>query len=400
MRDLWFCVVAVIVLMAGCHGRKDVVSVEPPVTESVEISDLTDEAREWADSVCAAMTLRQKVAQLFMPAVYASADYWTLRQIREYADSCVGGIVLLKGDSKSASEVADSMRLYNEVDPFVAIDAEWGLAMRLVDAPEFPANNVISPAADDRLMYDYGSELARECRLLGINMVLGPVVDVSVPGGFMNRRSFGNDPVRVADLAIAYARGLEDGDVISVAKHFPGHGSVTADSHRRKGVIERSLNEMDSVDLYPFRRWIEQRLSGVMVGHLAVPSIDSEMRPAAVSHTVITDLLRDDLGFSGLVLTDALNMRGAEGYGALDAVRAGADIIVAPDGTFDEMRSIVRAVNDGTLSEQTLDGHVRRILFYKYLLSGKGGNGLHSSREVMLDSPQADAISRRLVESK
>lgn len=259
---------------------------------------------------------------------------------------------------------------------------------------------VISPAADDRLMYDYGSELARECRLLGINMVLGPVVDVSVPGGFMNRRSFGNDPVRVADLAIAYARGLEDGDVISVAKHFPGHGSVTADSHRRKGVIERSLNEMDSVDLYPFRRWIEQHLSGVMVGHLAVPSIDSEMRPAAVSHTVITDLLRDDLGFSGLVLTDALNMRGAEGYGALDAVRAGADIIVAPDGTFDEMRSIVRAVNDGTLSEQTLDGHVRRILFYKYLLSGKGGGGLHPFRDVTLDSPQADTISRRLVESK
>lgn len=396
----------IVLLAAGCGGRRRVAP-EPaskPESACSGVADITADAERWADSVCAALTLRQKVAQLFMPAVFASDDYWTMRAIREYADSCIGGVVLLKGDSRSASALADSLRSWSAVVPFVAIDAEWGLAMRLADAPEFPANHAISRSADDPLMYDYGRELARECRLLGINMVLGPVVDVSVPDGFMKRRSFGEDPRRVADLSIAYARGLEAGGVLSVAKHFPGHGSVRADSHRRKGVIERSLNEMDSVDLYPFRRWIEQRLSGIMVGHLAVPSIDPEMRPAAVSRTVVTDLLRDDLGFTGIVLTDALNMKGAEGYGAVDAVAAGADIVVAPAGTFAELRSVVEAVESGVLAEEAIDSHVRHILFYKYLLYRCGESGLRSGAcddnvrlPAALGSPEADSISARLV---
>ncbi|MDE6382284.1 MAG: hypothetical protein K2L57_05385 [Muribaculaceae bacterium] len=391
----------VLLLVAGCRERRPGAQEQPsesPGTAAV-VSDMTDDAARWADSVCAALTLRQKVAQLFLPALFASDDLWTLRRVREYADSCIGGIVLLKGDTRGASVLADSLSAWSRVMPFVAIDAEWGLAMRLADAPGFPANGTISPEADEQLMYDYGRELARECRLIGIDMVLGPVVDVAVPGGLMRRRSFGEDPRRVADLALAYARGLEDGGVLSVAKHFPGHGSVSADSHVRKGVIERSLHEMDSIDLYPFRRWVEQRLSGVMAGHLAVPSIDPDMRPAAVSPTVITDLLRDDLGFSGLVLTDALNMKGAEGYGAADAVMAGADIVVAPASTFREVESVVRAVESGAIAEADIDTHVRRILFYKYLA---GASGLRAGlrRDSVPGSSgfrEAEEISGRLV---
>lgn len=367
MKLLRLCVIVSVLILAGCAGR----SVRPqpvPEEQEPELADITALAELWADSVCGTLTLNQKAAQLFLPAVYAADDIWTLRLVREYADSCVGGILLLKGDSDKARLLADSLVCRARVCPFIAIDAEWGLAMRLADAPEFPPNSAIDPAVDERLMYDYGHEVARECRLLGINMVLGPVVDVSVPNGFMRRRSLGEDPVRVADLAVAYARGLEDGNVMSVAKHFPGHGSVTTDSHRRKGVIDRSLHEMDSVDLYPFRRWVERRLSGVMVGHLAVPSIDSEMRPAAFSPVVIGDLLRDELGFSGLILTDAINMGGAEGYGAESAIGAGADIIVAPDKTFRQIGRVVMAVERGDLAEADLDSHVRRVLFYKYLL--------------------------------
>lgn len=393
-RD-WFWLVALLVVAASCGGRKP--AAPEPADTAPEVADITAEAQAWADSVSAGMTLRQKVSQMFMPALYASADYWTLRQVREYADSSIGGVVLLKGDVRGAMAIADTLSGAAGVGAFVAIDAEWGLAMRLADAPQFPDNQSISPGVDDQLMYDYGRELARECRLLGINMVLGPVVDVSVPGGFMRRRSYGDDPRRVADLALAYARGLEDGDVVSVAKHFPGHGSVSADSHKGKGVIERSLNEMDSIDLYPFRKWIEQRLSGIMVGHLAVPSIDSEMRPAAMSRTVITDLLRDDLGFSGLVLTDAINMKGAEGLGSVEAIKAGADIIVAPTSTRREIEDVVAAVGSGEIAEETIDAHVRRILFYKYLL----GLDRRARRRAPVDagslgSAQADTIARRL----
>lgn len=385
------------VVITGCSfGNKSSSEEDSSSMPEVEIMDLTDEASRWADSVVESLTLRQKIAQMVMPAVFSSDDLWTLRQVSEYADSCIGGVVLLKGDCNGALALADTMSRRCIISPFIAIDAEWGLAMRLADAPEFPVNSRIGEDVDDQLMYDYGREVARECRILGINMVLGPVVDVNSENGFMRKRSFGDDPHRVADLALAYARGLEDGDVIAVAKHFPGHGSVSADSHKKKGVIERSLNELDSIDLYPFQKWVDHRLSGVMVGHLAVPAIDSRMLPAAVSPIVIKDLLRRDMGFEGLVLTDAINMKGAAGYDSADAVAAGADIVVAPDKTFAAIDAIENAVLKGEISVGDIDSHLRRILFRKYLL----GNGRGVYRKVPsngLNSNQiADSIAVRL----
>lgn len=394
MRCRVFFYLLLPLLLSACGNKGRDTQGDTEIPELYEIYDLTADAESWADSVSKKMTLRQKIAQLFMPAVYASDDYWTVRRVREYADSCIGGILLLKGDTLGARSLADSALISSLVRPFIAIDAEWGLAMRLTDAPRFPANSNIGPGADDQLMYDYGREIARECRQLGINMVLGPVVDVSGPDSFMLRRSFGDDPKRVADLAIAYARGLEDGDVVSVAKHFPGHGSVSSDSHKTKGVIMRSLNEMDSTDLYPFNKWVEQKLSGIMVGHLAVPSIDSKLLPAAVSRTVITDLLREDLGYNGLILTDAINMKGAEGYSAKDALIAGADIMIAPADTHAEINRILTAVETGEIEESLIDSRVKKILFYKYLF------GLDAAAPPLgaegVKSPVADSLSVRL----
>ena len=362
---------------------------------AAQISDLTAIAMNCADSALARMGREQKAAQLFIPAVYASADPYTLNHIRAYAESGVGGIVLLKGDSRSAAIIADSLSKWCEVPPFLAIDAEWGLVMRLADAPAFPPNARISKEADEEVMFDYGREMARECRRLGINMVLGPVLDVTAEGSFIGRRSFGNDPERVSDLAIAYARGLESGNVMSVAKHFPGHGAAQGDSHRRKPVIEKSLH---SVDLRPFRRYISQRLSGIMVGHMAFPAIDPEMLPAAVSHTVITDLLRDDLGFTGLILTDALNMLGAEGYGASKAVSAGADMILAPADTRAGIAEVLAAIEKGEINEADLDSHLRRILFRKYLLAAGYQPEISLSDTIAseLERPETERIRQEL----
>ena len=385
----------VAVLLSACNAPKTEGSL--PEVKPAEKSDLTESAEHWADSVCSSLSLRQKVAQMFMPAIYASSDVWTHRLVRQYADSCIGGVVFLKGDSDGLVQLADSMKTASRVAPFISIDAEWGLAMRLADAPEFPRNANISQSADDRLMYDYGQELARECRLLGINMVLGPVLDISSGTGVMHRRSLGANPQRVADSSVAYARGLEDGNVISVAKHFPGHGSVSVDSHKGTGVINRSLHEMDTIDLYPFRRWVEMRLSGIMVGHLAVPSIDSSMKPAAVSPVVIRDLLREDLQFNGLVITDALNMEGAGGYTSVDAIIAGADIVLAPDKTFVELGNVVKAVETGLIKRAEIDNHVRKILFYKFLLTEGDPDAIVScASKGSLHNAEADSIARSL----
>lgn len=356
---------ALIALMVtSCVSRREERVREIPV----EKSDMTEDAWRWADSVIAGMDTVRLVEQLMMPAIYSTDDLWTLRTASDYGERGIGGVVLLKGDSEGARRLAEVLDSASLIPPFVAIDAEWGLKMRLVDAPEFPANGRISAKAGDQLMYEYGREVARECRRLGINMILGPVLDVNKGDSFLGVRSFGSDPVRVGELGVSYGRGLEDGNVISVAKHFPGHGSVRVDSHRTKGVIGESLQRLDSIDLKPFRMWIESGLTGVMVGHLAVPAIDSRLYPAAVSSTVIGDLLKDDMGFRGLVLTDAMNMGGAEGYGADMAIAAGADIIVAPADTERERDRIMDAVRRGTLQLDAIKQRVRRILFHKYLI--------------------------------
>ena len=241
--------------------------------------------------------------------------------------------------------------------------------------------------------------MARECRRIGINMVLGPVLDITTEGTYIGRRSFGPDPDRVSVLSISYARGLESGNVMSVAKHFPGHGAASVDTHRMKANIDRSLQSLDSVDLQPFRRYIEQQLSGIMIGHLAFPAIDPQMLPAAVSRPVITDLLRTDLGFDGLVLTDAMNMLGAEGYGADKAVEAGADIILAPKDTRREIKNIIAAMERGDITEPDIDMHLRRILFRKFLLKAgyKPETAMHDSVNKVLNSPEAERIRKRLM---
>lgn len=363
------------------------------------IADITSEAEAWADSMLSRMTLEERAGQLLMPALYASADPATLRLLRRYvADLHVGGIVLLKGSVEASRTLADTLRKLSGAAPFVAIDAEWGLGMRLSGMPVFPANGVLSADVDQELMYDYGREVARECRLAGINMVLGPVADVAGPGSMIGRRSFGLDPRRVADLTVAYGRGLEDGSVISVAKHFPGHGSPRQDSHRKVAVIEGSRERLDSVDLPPFRAYVGAGLSGIMSGHLAVPALDAESRPASFSPPVLTGLLRGEMGFRGLILTDALNMGGAKGFMAADALLAGADIVLAPSDTRRELQSILDAVAEGWLPVRELNDRCRRVLFYKYLSEERVGGLSGMSAGPLSEIPGAvsDTLLLRL----
>ena len=369
-------VVAIVILLAlscGRTGSAEEESCREEKTDSVAAcpgaGDLSSEAMRKADSVLSGLTLEQRVGQCFMPAIYADCNPPAMNRLRGYiADFHVGGIVLLKGDLRSAALMAGEGGALR-VPMFIAIDAEWGLGMRLKDAPGFPRNGRIGAGADEDLLFDYGREVARECRRVGINMVLGPVVDVAEnPHGVIGSRSFGSDPVRVADLGVAYAKGLESGGVVSVAKHFPGHGSPCGDSHVSLPVIRRSLNQIDSIDLYPFRSYIDAGLTGVMAGHLAVPAIDPESLPAAVSPVVIGDLLRGELGFNGLVLTDALNMGGAEGHDAAAAILAGADIVVAPADTEYEIKNVIEKVRSGELDARIIDERCRRILFHKFLI--------------------------------
>lgn len=361
-------IIFVCLILVSCHNVGNKGENFAQEEEATEVSDIDTELWARADSTLAGLTLEQMVGQCFIPSVMSESDSLAIRQLREYiVDLHVGGILLLRGDLHSAAMLAKEARLAR-VPLFRAIDAEWGLGMRLAGAPAFPKNGEIGEEAGEMFIYDYGREVARESHLVGINMVLGPVVDVvERKGGVIGDRSFGSNPERVSEMGIAYALGLESGGVLSVAKHFPGHGSSSVDSHKKLPVVDRNMERLDSIDLLPFRNYINSGLSGVMVGHLAVPAIDSTMMPAAMSKEIISGMLRNELGFRGLVLTDALNMGGADGFSAVDALKAGADIVVSPANPREEIEGVVFAVKNGSLPEKELREKVRRILYYKNL---------------------------------
>lgn len=394
--------VVMLAITTGCRRgagegreRPDTLALDDPMLEYLKTQDCLDRA----DSIVEEMTLAERASQVLLPAMYADGGEENITVAREYARMGIGGIVLLKGDSAGVHRLVEVMDPNSRIAPIVAIDAEWGLGMRLIDAPKFPVMSEISENVSEETMFRYGSELGRECKLLGVNMVLGPVLDVSEGRGVMKRRALRGDAERVARLTLAYGLGIESQGVMAVAKHFPGHGSVATDSHREKGMIKRSLHSMDSIDLVPFRLWAENSLSGVMVGHLAVPSIDSKMMPAAVSPVVIGDLLRRDLGFNGLVLTDALNMGGAEGASAVDALQAGAELIIAPKETTASRDEIIRAVQSGDLDIRILNRAVKKIIFFK-LIFGVGGEWDSIRVKGSLESEETQRIRGELTKNE
>lgn len=385
----WFTILMVCMLTA-CGPKTGKKPSAPPT------ADYTVSLLYRADSLTATLTPLQLAAQMVMPAIYARSDEQTMQLLRLYADSLqIGGVMLLKGDVQSVCVLVDSLTVRSHIPPLIAIDAEWGLAMRLPEAPDYPLNGNLPDSVEDQLLYDYGYEVAREARILGINVVLGPVLDVAAPGSVIGKRSYGTDPARVAELGVAYARGLEDGNVISVAKHFPGLGSAGVDSHRIQPVIDRTATLLDSTDLFPFRQYVQYGLSGVMVGHLAVPALDTVIRSAAISPMIITDLLRNKLGFRGLIFTDALNMRGLGrvDHPAVSAILAGADIVLAPSDTQEAVAEIAAAITDGRIPESVATNAVRRIIFYKYCITDSDG-----SRQPLsaLHSPASNAVLRSL----
>lgn len=354
-------VLAAVMVLPGCgrhHGSGS-------HTDSLLTASATADYETQADSLASAMSLEEQVGQLFMPAIYSRTEDTDIRQLVYYIDSLyVGGILLLKGDVADARRIAELTASMSPVGMWIAIDAEWGLGMRLRDAPQFPRNGNIS--ADARALYDYGEELARECRATGINMVMGPVADVAHVESFIGNRSFGDDPVHVAEMVTAYSRGLEQGGVMSVAKHFPGHGPGHTDSHHKMMVIGDSRDKIEREGLYPFRCYIDAGLSGIMAGHIAVPALDTTMRPATVSQIILTQLLRQEIGFEGLIITDALNMGGVSGHTAAEAIAAGADIIVAPHHTYEEIHNVIKKVREGELPASVIHERCRRVLAFKY----------------------------------
>lgn len=271
-------------------------------------------AAAWADSVYNTLSERERVAQLVFGTVNPTEGDASKAVVRRFVknDDC-GGLLFSGGTYAQYVSMIDYAQSIATVPLLITFDGEWGLNMRIKEAPQYPKNMALGAITDYKLIYEYGKEMARECRLLGVNVNFAPDADVnSNPANpVIGQRSFGEDPERVAKASTAYSLGLEDGGVQAVAKHFPGHGDTDVDSHKALPTVGHSRAALDSTDLVPFRDFIAAGCSGIMVGHIAVPALDASGTPASLSKAISTTFLRDELGFEGIVYTDALAMRGA-----------------------------------------------------------------------------------------
>lgn len=331
----------------------------------------------WIDSVFQSLTLEQRIAQLMVVRVPldmndSKTDEFS-RTINGYG---VGGVCFFAGTADRQARMTRQFQSDAKVPLLVCLDAEWGLGMRLTDMFSFPKNGRLGqlPPSADSIVYRIGEEIGRQCRMMGIHVNFAPVVDINSnpKNPVIGVRSFGIDRERVARLGIMYAQGQQSQGVMAVAKHFPGHGDTDVDSHFDLPVIKHSANYLDSVELYPFKRLIDAGVGGVMTGHLQVNAFDSQ-RPASLSPVLIMDLLRKKLGFSGLVFTDGIDMKGItntykDGNAELMAVKAGNDMILLPPNVKEAIETIANEARKDDTLRFYINQHCRRVLQTKYRL--------------------------------
>lgn len=329
----------------------------------------------WVDSVFKTLTTEEQLAQLIMPIVYPSKDAQAIKKEEQrFSKFKWGGILYQKGLMAHQLIMNKRLQQTNSIPLLIALDGEWGLYMRLKDAPRFPRNLGLGLAGDAQILYEYGREIARECRLMGIHVNFAPTVDVNINplNPVIGSRSFGSTPSVVSQLSEAYALGLEDGGVLSVAKHFPGHGDTSEDSHKTLPIVQATRKRLELVELAPFKHYINSGLGGIMTAHLRVPALENRSIPSSLSPNVCTDLLKKDLGFQGLIFTDGLEMEGVQTQSLGDigvaALLAGNDILLGPSSPEAQLNNLVLAYWDGRLPAKLIEEKVRKVLAYKYRL--------------------------------
>jgi len=361
----------------------------------------------WVDSVYNSMTERERVAQLIFPKVVPAKGESSKATIKRLVgDNSVGGLLYTSGSLEQYIEITNYVQSLAKVPVLMTFDGEWGLSMRIGDTPKFPCNMALGAISDTSLLRRYGQEMAREMKLTGLHVNYAPDIDVnSNPRNpVIGYRSFGEDPHRVAALGTAYSLGLEDVGIQAVGKHFPGHGDTNTDSHKERTVVNHSADQLENIDLVPFKDFIDAGLSGVMVGHIVVPAIDASERPASLSYKMTTELLRDKMGFEGLIYTDAIDMKGARYKGmnsSVEALKAGADVIESMHNPVETIDAILALVKSGKISQSVIEDRCKRILRYKFAMGLNNRpapvdiNGLSAK----LNSPAAQAVKNALAQA-
>lgn len=374
--------------------------VKPPFLEYVNSA--------WVDSIMETLTPDERIAQLIMVAAYSNRGEEHKEEIlRLIEEQKVGGLIFFQGDPRSQVDLMNEYQEASQVPLLGASDAEWGLGMRLDNTISYPFQMALGAIQDNELIYNMGAEIARQTKRSGLHLNFAPVVDVNnnPNNPVINYRSFGEDKFNVAEKGIAYMRGMQDARVLTTAKHFPGHGDTDTDSHYALPQINHPVARLDTLELYPFKRMIEAGAGGMMVAHLDIPALDSTGIPSTLSKPIITGLLKERLGFEGLIVTDAMNMKGvtkgnSPGVVDKDAILAGNDLLEFTEDVPKAITEIRKAVNQGLITQDEIDSRVRKILAVKQWV-GLDDYTPMSTEDIMVDlnTPEAKLLNRKLVEA-
>ncbi|MFY0714626.1 hypothetical protein J1D01_13185 [Seonamhaeicola sp. NFXS20] len=337
--------------------------------------NIYDAKKHWVDSVYSSLSTKEKVGQLFMVATYSNRGKKHTDSIQKLIKTNgIGGLIFFQGGPVRQAKLTNIYQSLSKVPLLIGIDGEWGLNMRLDSTPRFPYNMTLGAIKNDSLIYKIGSQIGKQCKRLGIHINFAPVVDINTnpKNPIIGVRSFGEDKENVANKAIAFTQGMQSEGVMACAKHFPGHGDTSQDSHKTLPTVSFNKQRIDSVELYPFKKLFEKHIAGVMVAHLNVPSLEpTEGVPSSLSYTIVTDILKEQLNYKGLIFTDALNMKGAANYkepGDIDlaAFKAGNDVLLFTENAPKAISKIVEAYNNQDITEERLAYSVKKILRAKY----------------------------------
>ncbi|MBA5246733.1 glycoside hydrolase family 3 protein [Marnyiella aurantia] len=339
-----------------------------------------EKAMEWVNVTYNSLTQDEKLGQLFIVALYNNKGEEHINGVRNLViNEKLGGLILMQDDAEKHINLVNEFQSRSKIPMMIGMDAEWGLYQRIAAAHKFPWAMTLGAIQDKKLITEMAAQIASDAKRMGVNWDFAPVVDVNTnPNNpIIGNRSFGSEVQNVVLSAEAYAKGLQDNNVLAAIKHFPGHGDTNTDSHLDLPVVSHNLQRLNDVELAPFKALMDRGIGGVMVAHLFVPALEKEKGvPASVSHSIITGILKEKYGYKGLIITDALNMGAvAKKYkpGELDALafKAGNDIMLFSEGVKEGKRRIQAAIDKNAIAQNRVEESVKKILLTKYYL------GLH-----------------------
>jgi len=364
---------------------------------------------KWIDSVFNSLTLDEKIGQMFIMSTVSMQKKAEKEYIAKLIKTNkIGGVLFMQGGPVAQAKLTNYYQSISKTPLFIATDGEWGLAMRLDSVQSFPREMLMGAINDESLIYEMGADVGRQCKRLGIHINFAPVVDVNnnAKNPVINSRSFGENPINVARKGVAYMLGMQDNGIVATAKHFPGHGDTEVDSHKNLPVISHNLEHLNRIELFPFNQLIDNGLAAIMIAHLNVPALDNNPNSiSSLSKPIVTDLLKNQMKFEGLIITDAMGMQGVAelnepGEADLKAILAGNDIVLMSKDISKAIELIKNAILEKKITEAEINNRCKKILKAKYWAGLSNYKPIKIENIISdLNSEQSKLINRKLIEN-